>query len=203
MALAAWKPTDKTKPSPTHRGEKDPSVIYTAVGQALSRWEHLESGLTRLFQLMCETPFFAACRAYGVVESSFTKEGMLQAATKAFFARREALDCGHHKDMKALFSAYHSSQQYRNNIAHGMAVSFHLTDRTLSGYFLCPPSYASKKLDQIKPDGVYLLGAAYWYNGEDICHYANRFTDLLSETMRLIQDVNRKYAVLKDEQFHP
>jgi hypothetical protein len=200
MTLAPWKPSEKTEPSPEHRGEVDPSAIHTAVGQALSQFEHLESGLTRLFQLLCETPSFAACRAYGVVESPFTKAGMLRAAMEVFFARRVPLDAEYHSAMKALFAAYEVSHQYRNNIAHGMAVGFFLSDGTHSGYFLCPPSYATKKVAKVE---TYILGAAYWYNVEDIQHYSKRFTEMLGEAMRLIQEVNKKYAVLKDEQFHP
>lgn len=203
MALSAWKPSERREPSPDHRGEKDTSAIHAAVGQALSRYEHLESVLTRLFQLLCETPFFAACRAYGVVESSFTKASMLQAAMDAFFARREPFDREYHKAVKVLLAAYQASHQYRNNIAHGIAVGFYLGDGTHSGYFLCPPSYATKKVATIDPREVYLLGAAYWYNVEDINHYASRFTEMLGETMRLIREINMKYAVLKDHQFHP
>src|SRR5580658_9098583 len=99
MALSSWKPTDNTVPSPEHRGETDTSALYTAVGTALSRFEHLESGLTRLFQLLCETPSFAACRAYGMVESPFTKSSMLRAAMDVFFARREQFDSENHKAM--------------------------------------------------------------------------------------------------------
>jgi hypothetical protein len=202
MALSTWKATESKLPSPTHRGEASPETIYVEVGRALSQWEHFESGLTRLFQVLCETPHFAACRAYGVVESSFTKSTMLRAASDAFFSRRNSFDTEYHKDMKKLFAVYQDSQQYRNNIAHGMAVGFHLLDGSFSGYFLSPPSYATKKIKDI-PNQVYLFGAAYWYNAKDTEHYAKRFSDLLKETMKLIQDVNKKYAVLKDSQLHP
>jgi hypothetical protein len=203
MALSPWKPLEDKLPSSTRKGEQETSAIYTAVGNALSRWEHMESGLTRLFQLLCETPGFAACRAYGTIESSYTKAGMLRAAMKAFFANREPFDKENHDAVNALLSAYQVAQQYRNNIAHGIAVGFFLSDGTHSWYFLCPPSYASKKVERIDPREVYLLGAAYWYKAQDIDYYAKRFEELLAETMRLIQDVNKKYRVLQDGQFHP
>jgi hypothetical protein len=203
MALSDWKPTEKKVPSLEHRGEKETSLLHTSVGQALSQWEHLESGLTRLFQLLCETPSFAACRAYGTLESSYARAGLLRAAMEVFFARREPFDSEYHAAMKTLFAAYEKAQQYRNNIAHGIAVGFYLSNGAHSGYFLCPPSYATKKVEKIDPREVYLLGAAYWYNFEDINHYTKRFTEMLSETMRLIMEVNKKYAVLKDSQFHP
>jgi hypothetical protein len=203
VALSIWTPTDKKVPSLEHRGERDASLIYTSVGQALSQWEHLESGLVRLFQLLCETPSFAACRAYGMIESSYAKGQLLRAAMEAFFACREPFDSEYHAGMKALLAAYENAQRYRNNIAHGMAVGLHLVNGVHSGYFLCPPSYATKKVEKIDPREVYLLGATYWYNVEDINHYTKRFSEMLSETMRLILEVNKKYAVLRDSQFHP
>jgi hypothetical protein len=203
MTLANWKATENRVPSATHKGEPNTVLIHMEVGRALSQWEHLESGLTRLFQVLCETPHFAACRAYGVVESSFTKTVMLGAAADAFFARRDPFDTEYHKAVKSLFGACQGAQQYRNNIAHGIAVGFHLSDGTSSGYFLSPPSYATKKVKKIDPREVYLLGAAYWYNVSDIDHYTRRFSELLGETMKLIQEVNKKYAVLKDSQLHP
>lgn len=128
---------------------------------------------------------------------------MLKKAMEAFFAERETLDQPNPVAIKALLAAYQDAQQYRNNIAHGIAVGFHLADGTHSGYFLCPPSYASRKVAKIDPRVVYLLGAAYWYNVEDIDHYARRFEDLLKEAMQVILSVNEKYGVLKNAQFHP
>ena len=202
VALSAWKPTKGDVPSPTRKGESDFVSIYTGVGKALHQWEHMESGLTRLFQVLCETPNFAACRAYGTIESSFSKSEMLRAAAEAFFAKRNP-DSENQSAIKELLSACKEAQQYRNNIAHGMAVGFHLEDGAHSGYFLCPPSYASKKVGTIDPYEVYLLGAKYWYNTVDLNHYANRFQELLSETMTIIQRVNKKYNILRDDQLHP
>jgi len=202
MALSAWKPTKGDVPSLSRKGETDFVTIYTGVGNALHQFEHMESGLTRLFQVLCETPSFAACRAYGTIESSYSKSEMLRAAAEAFFAKRD-VDSENSAAIKALLSAYKDVHQYRNNIAHGMAVGFHLKGGTHSGYFLCPPSYASKKVGKIDPYEVYLLGAKYWYNKADLDHYAARFQELLSETMTIIQRVNKKYSVLRDDQLHP
>ena len=203
MALSAWKPTDRKVPSPSNRGESNTSVIHTAVGRALSQWEHFESGLARFFQLLCETRSFAACRAYGTVESSYAKMVFLREAMEVFIARREPFDPQYQADMRALFTAYQVAQQYRNNIAHGMAVAFFLSDGSHSGYFLCPPSHATKKVEKLDAREIYLLGASYWYNAEDIDHYGARFAEMLGETMRLIQEINTKYAVLKPSELHP
>jgi len=203
MAFSDWKRTDDKEPSTIHRGETSTTPIHTAVGKALSEWEHMESGLTRLFQLLCESPSFAASRAYGTLESSYAKAGLLRAAMEVFFSSRSAINSRDHKDTKTLLAAYESAQQFRNNIAHGMAVGFHLKNGQHSGYFLCPPSYATKKVAKIDPREIYVLGARYWYTAQDIQHYAARVTEMLAETMRLIQEINKKYQVLRDSQFHP
>ena len=203
MVLPDWSPTKDVVPSSSRRGEVSTAPIHAAVGDALSRWEHLESGLTRLFQLLCETPSFAACRAYGTVESPFARSQMLRAAMDVFFASRTAIDSKEHKEMKVLFRAYDNAQTYRNNIAHGIGVGFHLKSGAHSGYFLSPPSSATKKVAKVDPKEIYLLGASYWYTCKDIEHYRDRFTVLLKETMDQIQAVNGKYKVLQNSQFHP
>jgi hypothetical protein len=128
---------------------------------------------------------------------------MLKVAMEAFFARREPFDTENHKKVKALLAAYQKGQEFRNNIAHGTAIGFFLKDGSHSGYFLCPPSCATRKVEKIDPREVYLFGAAYWYDVADISHYTKRFVEMMSETMRIIQAINAKYTVLRPEQFHP
>jgi hypothetical protein len=195
-----WVPPEKKVPSNTHLGHNPPDAIYTSVGIALSRWEHLESGLTRLFQLLCETPSFAACRAYGTVESCFSKSQMLRAAAVVFFDTRQPFDEKHDTEIKALLKAYEKGQELRNNIAHGMVIGYMFGAGQL-GYFLCPPSGATKKIK--RGNKPYFDRIAYFYDVEDIEYCAARFVSLLDEAMRLILSVNKKYAVLKDSQFHP
>ncbi len=68
---------------------------------------------------------------------------------EAFVERRHPFDAEHLKGMKALFKAYQDAQEYRNNIAHGVAVAFYLSDGTHSKYFLCPPSCATRKVEKL------------------------------------------------------
>lgn len=159
----------------------------------------MESGLARLFQLLCETPAAAAARAYGTLESSYSKEQLLRGANDALFRERNATDSYLYGDLKSLFTAYNKAQQFRNNTAHGMTVQWVLPDRSYSGYFLCPPVYATKKTT--KKGGYWPGDSTYWYKAEDVRHCALRFIELLAETMRLIQAVNGQYRVLKDAQF--
>jgi hypothetical protein len=200
MPLTKWDAPTKRIPSATYAGHTTLAPIHTAVGAALSNWEHLESGLTRLFQLLCETPSLAAPRAYGTVESCYSKAQMLRAAATVFFDTRHPFDEQHSAEIKALITAYEKGQELRNNIAHGMAMGW-LIARNLNGYFLCPPSGATKK---IKRGNRHIFeNIAYFYDVADIDYCGKRFTALLAETMRLILSLNQKYAVLTSQQFHP
>src|SRR5258708_16596738 len=105
MAFSDWKPLASEVPSPTRKGEMTVGPIHTAVGHALSEWEHMESVLARLFQLLCQSPAAAAARAYGMLESSFSKAQLLRAATDSFFRDRNASDSDLHREVKTLLMA--------------------------------------------------------------------------------------------------
>jgi hypothetical protein len=201
MKFADWQPRVQETPSPTWKGEATVEPIHSAVGFALSQWEHMESGLARLFQLLCESPSAAAARAYGMLESSFSKSQLHRAAGDSFFRDKSATDTDLHRDLKILLSAYQKAHELRNNIAHGMVIQFSMDRKTMSGYFLCPPVYATKKVVKQKGSGIWFLDANYWYKADDIMYYADRFTGMLAETMRIIQAVNGRYRVLGDAQF--
>jgi len=203
MTLPSWKPPELVMPSVTYRGEDTSDVIYAAVGKALHCWEHAESALTRLFQVFCESRSRAACRAYGVIESPFTKAQVLKAAADTFFAVHPPRDEESVSNFAAIIKAYSESMQYRNNIAHGMTVGFYLEGGEHSGYFLCPPSYTSKKVKMHPTDKVYLLGASYLYKSKDVHLCAERFTQILNETVRLSHHLNEKYNIIPPEELQP
>ena len=203
MALPIWNPTKLVMPSVTYKGESTPDAVYTAVGKSLHVWEHAESALTRLFQVLCESKSRAACRAYGVIESPFTKGQVLRAAAETFFGVHSPYDADNDKHVKALIKAYEGGFQYRNNIAHGMTVGFHLKDGSHSGYFLCPPSYTTKKVKRHPTNQVYLLGASYIYSVSDLNHYSERFTQIRSEAVRLAHLLNDKYKIVPPGELLP
>ena len=203
MTIPKWEPTKFVRPSPSHKGEIAPEVVYVEVGRALHAWEHAESALTRLFQVFCESTSIAACRAYGVIESPFTKAQTLRQTAEAFFGRRDLSDSEDYADAKSLIAAYENGSKYRNNIAHGMTVGHHLADNSHSGYFLCPPSYTSKKVKRHATTEVYLLGAEYFYTARDVLHYTERFRVILAEAMRIASNLNEKHSVLPVGELHP
>lgn len=192
---ASWKVPDKVVPSDSFRGEDSVSPIHEAVGRALSKWEHAESGNIKLFQLLCETKSFAACRAYGTLDSVFSRHNALKYAGEEFFKGRDKEDQSFLKD---LINTYNSAGEYRNKVAHGMAVQPHAY-----GYFLCPPSYASRRRKTPIPIEKWGLGADYFYRVKEIDQIALRFEQILSATMSLVMYLNEKYSILDDGDFHP
>lgn len=203
MTISPWEPTKFVLPSPSHKGELTPEIVYVEIGRALHTWEHAESALARLFQVLCESRSIAPCRAYGTIESPYQKVQVLRHAAEAFFGRRDILSDQDHTDAKALFTAYSSASEYRNNIAHGMTIGHYLSDGTHSGYFLCPPSYSTKKVKRHKTSELYLSGAKYFYKAEDVLHYSRRFQEVLVEVVRIAHSVNDKYKVIPPSELHP
>jgi len=190
-----WKAPSRVVPSEVYLGEQSTSPIHEAVGQALSTWEHAESTLIKLFQLLCETKSLAACRAYGTLESVFARHLALKYAAEEFFVAREAADL---PLVLSLIKVYNETGPYRNQIAHGVAMQPHAF-----GYFLCPASYSSRRRETPYQTELWGFGASYFYRASEIEHCRNRFEQILNATMSLVLYLNEKYKVLEDADFHP
>lgn len=192
---AQWVPPSFHTPSDQFHGEQATASIHEAVGRALSTWEHAESALIKLFQLLCETKSLAACRAYGTLESVRARLLAIEFAAKEFFAARDRNDC---KLVLSLLKVFENTTAYRNNIAHGMTVQPHAF-----GYFLCPPSDSSRRRSTPYPTGLWGLGAKYFYRVIEIDSCRDRFEEILNSTMSLVLYLNNKYKVLDGADFHP
>jgi len=182
-------------PSEAFHGEATTAPIHEAVGRALSMWEHAESAFIKLFQLLCETESLAAPRAYGTLESTFARQLALKYAAEEFFAEREAQDRNHTLE---LLKAYSAAVEYRNQIAHGMAMQPHAF-----GYFLCPPSYSSRRRETPYPTQQWGFGAKYFHRVDEIDQFRDRFEQILAACMSLVLYLNEKYNVLRLESLHP
>ena len=190
-----WKTPPRIVPSEDFLGEESTAPIHEAVGRALSMWEHAESVNIKLFQLLCETKSFAACRVYGTLDSVFSRHNAIRYAAEEFFISRDKDDFIH---LKEIIKVYNNTGQYRNQIAHGMAIQPHAY-----GYFLCPPSYASKRRKTPRPSERWALGADYFYRVKEIDHFCLRFEQILKSTMTLVVYLNEKYSVLEGWELHP
>jgi len=190
-----WQPPKRVLPSSDFQGESSTAPIHETVGRSLSTWEHAESANIKLFQVLCETRTFAACRAYGTLESVFARHLALRYAGEEFFEGRDKSDLD---ALKKLVKDYRGVGEYRNKVAHGMAVQPHGF-----GYFLCPPSYASRRRETPRPGQRWALGADYFYRVREIDQITNRFNQILRATMSLALYLNERYSVLGLGEFHP
>lgn len=194
---APFKPPKRVLPSPQHHGEISTALIHQAVGRALSTWEHAESAWAKAFQLFCEARSLAAVRAFGTIESVASKNYALRYAAQEFFATREESDATLTKELLRIQS---KASEFRNQIAHGMALQPHAY-----GYFLCPASYATKqrKTRPAYPTEQWGLGADYFYRVKEIDLFNAHFEEILSAVMALITYLNEKYGIIESGDFHP
>jgi hypothetical protein len=201
VRLRAWTPPQRTAPSRKHLGEKTQRSLYTAVGNALSRWEHAETGLQRLFQLFCETKSHAAPRAYGTIVSAQGRAAAVRTAADEFFGKRnESVPDA----LEKLLRAYETAAGVRNKIAHGIVGGIHSrAPYERFGYYLTAPHYATRQNDRPLPGEAWWLGAKYFYRAAEIKHCAKRFEHLLAVSMHLISELNGRYKVLEGGDFRP
>lgn len=192
-----FKQPERVAPSSDYHGEESTAPIHLAVGRALSMWEHAESAWAKGFQLFCEAQSLAAVRAFGTIESVASKNYALRYAALEFFATREPDDAAL---TKALLNVHSKASEYRNEIAHGMAMQPHA-----HGYFLCPASYATKrrKTRPAYPSELWGLGADYFYWVHEIDLFRDHFEEILSAVMSLVMYLNEKYDVIEPGEFHP
>ena len=91
-------------------GDATESVIYEAVGRALSRWEGLVAELTFVFAVLTSQDepwhYNPAVRAFGAVPGAAAKSEMVRQAAEALFHNFEmqlAVDCDEYRtDLKWL-----------------------------------------------------------------------------------------------------
>jgi hypothetical protein len=136
-------------------------------------------------------------RAFGTIESVASRNYALRFAALEFFATREATDAAL---VKGLLAVHSKASEFRNQIAHGMAVQPHA-----HGYFLCPASYATKQRRSraAYPAELWGLGADYFYRVKEIDLFQDHFNDLLAAVMSLVMYLNEKYSVIEPGEFHP
>lgn len=192
-----FKPPERVLPSSEYHGESSTAPIHQAVGRALSTWEHSESAWAKAFQLFCEARSLAPVRAFGTIESVASRNYALRFAALEFFSTRETTDAALAKGLLAVHS---KASEFRNQIAHGMAVQPHA-----HGYFLCPASYATKQRRSraAYPTELWGLGADYFYRVKEIDLFQDHFNDLLTAVMSLVMYLNEKYSVIEPGEFHP
>src|SRR5258706_16307581 len=79
------------RPLPRAKGAVDCKLLYQAVGEALSQWEHVDQRLANLFAIFACTPDtdaytrHAVTRAYGSIIGTANRRSTIEAAAEAYF----------------------------------------------------------------------------------------------------------------------
>lgn len=201
VSITTWHAPGQNQTLPSYHGEPNAAPLYAAAGSALSAWEHAESALMTVFQVLCETPSLAASHAFGTIASVQGRKAALAAAAEEFFRRRRAGSGtnveAQEKSVAALLKAYQTASICRSNIAHGVAEQPHA-----HGYFLCAPPVAGKKRHKYAyPAQTWASGTTYFYKVNDIEQCARRFVAIREEAMRLVIALSIARRVQRQRQF--
>lgn len=126
------------------QGDEGADSVYHAVGEALTQWERLEIELAGLFGILVDSASHAASRAYGVIVSARGRNEALERAGEVYF---ELHHPEHHLAFKNILRAVAYAAARRNDVAHGIVVTY--ADRSVpgGGYYLVAAEYNSRKTD--------------------------------------------------------
>jgi hypothetical protein len=186
-------------------GDATDSVIYEAVGRALSRWEGLVADLTFVFAVLTSQDepwhYNPAVRAFGSVQGAAAKSEMVQQAGEALFhnfERQLAVDCDEYRaELKLLLREYNGWGARRNDVAHGYVRETRMPDYAqddmpiISTYLLCPSHSASRKwpvgwepVYQYTADEIEKFGASFDELAERVRQFAKRLEHWQIDTIR-------------------
>ena len=141
------------RPAPLPLGDKRAVRTHLAVSKALTQWEHTEDGFARLFGVLVNPPrpSGASSRAYGSIETSRGRRGMIEAAAQVFFA---AFPCDDLNTMLSqLMNHYTKAAGRRNDLAHGIVFE---NPHPLKGWYLTANMYTSKRSLRFEPPFYYV-----------------------------------------------
>jgi hypothetical protein len=175
-------------------GDLSEAVLFTAVGQCLSRWEELEVNIATLFAVvtgsMDQWHYGPAIRAFGVVNSAPTRRDMILQAAEAFFTQLK------HEDASKLFAEVKGALNYyvgwsgrRNDVAHGVVTEsafdpgVDTPDDQWEECFLLCPSYTTSKKWPIESE------PAYNYRASEIEKFGEGFLLLSSRVSALNSEI--------------
>lgn len=184
----AKKPWDL--PPSMASGNNSAEPIFSAVGKALSNWEHVENRLAQVFATFVganhsRNSLHPSVRAYGAIVGFKSRIGMLDAAAKAYFRVTEIE--GQPEAWKTVLTAATGFSDRRNDIAHASAeLLYDMENSKPWGFYLLPGLYASKKYPEGEPPSYMLVAEQVAYFAEEFEKLANqvRFFQVILSTKR-------------------
>lgn len=174
--------------------ESSEQEIHTAVGRALSEWEHVEVAITWLYHHFIESGSGAAMHAASEVGTSARKK-LLKAAGE-YFLKASAAPPMYGKQLKDICAAYEKGAYKRNDIAHAYVEEFVAQDEVF-GFFLVPPFYAFHKtrkgnVDPMTAYGTMIKPLSYAFVKEDIIAYADKFRAFRVALIAYMNEVHKE-----------
>ncbi|MBY0300040.1 MAG: hypothetical protein K2X71_29055 [Methylobacterium sp.] len=167
---------------PEPNGDKSKTPIFTAVGQALNSWEHVEGQIASLYGVLLGTSIpVGAIRAYGAIATFNARQSMVNAASAALFHYQKN-DTLRDAIKYTLENVCKDASARRNEIAHGIVIKRARGSGSSGGYFLTAGLYSSLKRDM-------RFEAKYEYTSRQIKNYAHLFDKLTTSVSQLTDAV--------------
>jgi hypothetical protein len=181
-------------PLPDH-GDDDQTVLFAAVGKALSQWEYLEAYLGLIYGLFVGNtkPASPAMRAYGSIVGFNARQEMAKEASSAFFRLYFSISKDQIDLYRHITKAAKDYSPRRNDIAHGIVQPYVNPKRIPSGYALIPSRHATKKyafLDD--PTQLDVTSPKYAYTSIEIDMFARHFGGIANEAMNFFIWLHRE-----------
>jgi hypothetical protein len=168
------------RPPIRDKGDADAKQIFEAVGFAITFWEIAEQELATIYQLLLETSSHAAARAYGAIESNSGRRKVIEAAAEPFFGQFWN-DTKVKRSFLALIDCIAWAARRRDDIAHGITMSFAIDNKEL-GAFLIPPNYNTGRttafINNPETDVLAFTRAKYRFVSADIQTLGQKFQEL-------------------------
>lgn len=167
-------PNSWDTPPPPERGDQSDSVLFEAVGRALTMWEALEecwAGVFACFTGHGEFYFLSpAVRAYGAATGFTVRQGMLEAAAVAHFHSFPDQDAD--QEFRRLVRLTVNFSARRNEIAHGRVKYLNAGAFARgAGFHLVPAGYNTKKRPIHRPP-------AYAYSSAEVGRLRSQFKEI-------------------------
>lgn len=157
------------------QGSQNKELIFLSVGRVCTTWETIETNLGLIFGQFSESDSLASQRAYGVISNASGRRDALKMAAEIYHDRHYKFPM---EQFKLLIKHYERAANYRNKIAHGLAMEFTKENNISMGCFLVPSFFSSKNKDaqtfsfwekaQDSKDEFYVHGNTYRFTHEDI-----------------------------------
>lgn len=174
------------------KGDDDPTLLWTAVGRALTAWEKLDGVQADIFGVLVGSRGGAAVAAYGTIQSTASRTEMVGVAAEVVLK----LEPDFFAELKALLNLCGKLGARRNDIAHGVVSNFRASvadengavSETDHGHYLVPANYATRRRSKVEQNwGDPMMNrGAYAYTADQVVAYGNHFHETYLKAVKIM-----------------